>query len=271
MKKTLLFIATMLFTVMIVNAQGTWICQDTSGTYDTSTELGMGIENLQVMHSDPNGITGHPDETAQTTEYSDIVYDNLAFIQGSTNNMYYTFVTGIDGTLDVSLKMSSAKRTFVLEANDALWAALGSGANDIAALTTGLGTADAIVAEPTFYNLPEVYDTYNDVTKTWDGSETLQETGESQYMVMSFPVSADNTYILGCFGSKAMVRGVNLIGSGSTEPTAVRDLDGVFVVRTEYFNILGHKLIEPTQKGITIVKNTMSNGSIRTSKAVFLK
>jgi len=42
------------------------------------------------------------------------------------------------------------------------------------------------------------------------------------------------------------------------------------VVKTEYFNIQGVRLSAPVN-GVTIIKNTMSDGSIITKKGVFVK
>ena len=270
MKKILLFMVAIAATVMFANAQGTWYATgDDATTYNPATELGMGINNLQVMHSDASGISDKSDTGAPAITYGDITYDNTGFIQGSNNGMYFAFLPAVDGTLDASLKMSSNKNTFIYELTDAAWTTIGISANDITTLTTAIGVANAIQADPSFYSLPQVYDTYNNSTATWDGTAPIQATGSSVYMVTSFPVTANKTYIIGVFGSKLMVRGINF-SNGTSGINGISTKDAT-VVKTEYYSVLGRRLSEPTSKGITIVKEIMSDGSIHTTKRIFQK
>ena len=270
MKKILLLLIA-ITTVLFANAQGEWVATGDGTVYAASTEIPMDdIKGFTIMHSDASGITDQTDEGAEETTYGEITFNNATFVQGSTNGMYYAFVPELDGTVDFGVKMSSNKRTFVLELTDALWTAIGADANDIASLTAGIGTADAITGDATFFTLPQVYDTYNNTTGPWDGTVSIQESGSSAYMIMEFPVVADKTYVLGCFGSKMMVRGVNY-AVNEEEPNAVRLIDdNAKVVKTEYYNILGVKISEPAN-GLNIVKRTYSNGAVRTSKSVFRK
>ena len=254
-------------TTLFANAQGTWKASGTgSTTYAAATELGMGINNLQVMHSDASGITDISDTGASSTEYNGITYDNLGYIQGTTNGMFYAFLPATDGTLDIALKMSSGKKTFIYELTDAGFTGLG--ATDLTTLTTKVGTADDIMADATYFTTPSVYDTYNNSSATWDGSTAIQSTGSTQYMVISFPVTAGKTYAVGCFSSKLMIRGVNYVTSGGTSAQTITK--SATVVKTEYYNVLGVKLSKPAN-GVNIVRKLMSDGSVVTSKTLIYR
>lgn len=156
------------------------------------------------MHSDAATVIGKSDTGATPVTYNSVTWDNLAMIQGSTNGMYYAARTTSNGILDVSVKMGSAKATFVLELTDAC-----PDNADIAALTTNTASGSTIYGTTTYFVLPSVYDTYNNTTGTWNGSAAIQSSGSNQYMVMSFPVSANKTYVFGVNGSKLMLRGLN--------------------------------------------------------------
>jgi hypothetical protein len=189
-------------------AQGTWKATGSEGTILPSTAITLGITNLTCMHSDAANVIGKTDVGATVVSYNGVTWDNEAMIQGATNGMYYALLPAGSGTLDISVKMGSAKKTFVLELTDALWTSISATAGDLAALTAALGTADGITGNASYFVLPAVYDTYNNTTGTWDGTVAIQSTGANVYLVMSFPVTANKTYIVGCFGSKLMLRGV---------------------------------------------------------------
>jgi hypothetical protein len=191
-------------------AQGTWKATGTETAIAASTEITMGITSLKCMHSDAATVIGKTDAGATTVSYNGVTYDNEAFIQGATNGMYYAFLPSKSGTLDIAVKMGSGKKTFILELTDALWTSLATTAGNLALLTTTYGTADGLTGTPGYFTLPSVYDTYNNTNGTWDGSTAIQSTGGNVYLVMSFPVAADKTYVVGCFGSKMMLRGVSL-------------------------------------------------------------
>lgn len=269
MKRTLLIVMA-IFTSVVMNAQGIWFAAANETTYAASTELGFGIENLQCMHSDASGIVEKTDEGAPVVEYNGVTYDNAAFIQGSNNGMFYAFLPSADGTLDISVKMSSNKKTFVLELKDELFtASLGTTVGDIATLCL-LGTADLEslpLISTDVSNFPTVYDTYTKSETTWDGTLAPQETGESVYMVFSFPVTSGKTYAFGCFGSKIMIRGVNFVTGGTN--VDLTNFDAT-VVSEEYYSITGQRLAEP-QKGLNIIKKIMSDGTIKTSKVIYQK
>lgn len=184
-------------------AQGTWKTTGTETAINPGTAITTGITGLTVMHSDAATIIGKTD-VATTVTYNNITWDNQSFVQGSTNGMYFAFRPTNNGTLDIPVKMGSAKKTFVLELTDAC-----PNNTDLAALTTNLATGDLIFGNATYFSLPSVYDTYNQTTNTWDGTLAIQSTGANVYLVMSFPVLANKTYVVGVMGSKLMLRGAN--------------------------------------------------------------
>jgi hypothetical protein len=124
--------------------------------------------------------------------------------------MYFAFRPTSNGTLDIPVKMGSDKKTFVLELTDAC-----PDNADLAALTTNLQDGNNILGTPTYFTLPSVYDTYHATTGTWDGTVAIQTTGANVYMVMSFPVVANKTYVVGVLGSKMMLRGINYVATSS--------------------------------------------------------
>lgn len=222
MKKNLLKIVSILvlgFIGVSVSAQGTWKATGTEPLMSPGTAITTGIANLTVMHSDANvlAVVGKPDALATTVSYNTVTYDNLAFIQGATNGMYFAFRPTITGTLDVSVKMGSAKATYVLELTD-----ICPNNADLAVLTVTPGNilVTDISAFATYYTTPLVYDTYNASSASWNGTP-IQSTGANVYMVMSFPVTANKTYLVAVAGSKLMLRGINLtLGTGVSESTA---------------------------------------------------
>ncbi|MBN2609937.1 MAG: T9SS type A sorting domain-containing protein [Bacteroidales bacterium] len=205
MKKIYMKLFAVLFTGLIsvsIYAQGTWKADSLQEAINASTEIPIAITGITCMHSDAQTVTGKGDTGAETVVYNEVTYDNLAFIQGSTNGMYYAFRTAQDGTLDISVKMGGGKKTFIVELTDAC-----PDYDNLTALTTNFATGDAITTMLTYFTLPSVYDTQSQSEKTWDGSVAPVEA--TTYMVFSWPVSANKTYIAGCFGSKMMLRGIN--------------------------------------------------------------
>jgi len=207
MKKTLLFIAAITLTIF-ANAQGSWFATGEEGTILTSTDVVLGVPKLNAMASDVSGVTGKTDAGAPAVSLNGVDYTNEAYVQGSNNGMYYAFLPAGSGTLDVAIKMGSGKKTFILEVNDDLYATMSATIGDIAALTTNLSTADLITTD--YYTTPDVYDTYNQTEGTWDGTVAMQSTGANVYLVASIPVTANKTYVVGCYGSKLMLRGATL-------------------------------------------------------------
>ena len=205
MKKIYMKLFAVLFTGLIgisANAQGVWMADSMIALINPSTEITTGITGLTMMHSDPSGVTGHGETAALDTTYNDVHWNNEAFIQGT----YYAIRTASEGSLDVALKMSSNKITFVLELTDAC-----PNNADLAALTAAFGTGDAIFGTASYFTLPTVFDTYTNSEGTWNGTTPIQSSGSSVFMFMTFPVAANKTYVIGCLGSKMMVRGLNYV------------------------------------------------------------
>jgi len=259
MKKSLLFIAAIAAT-MCVNAQGSWFANGTEASIAAGAEISLGITGLKCVHSDAAGVVGKTDTGATDVSYNGVTYTNKAFIQGSTNAMYYAFLPAKSGVLDVSVKMGSAKKTFVFELTDDIYTGLTATVGDLAALSAGFATGDLIPAANR--TTPSVYDTFNNSKGTWDGTAAIQSSGANVYMVMSFPVIANKTYVVGVLGSKLMLRGLSLTATTSANNIPMSDAT---VVSTEYYDISGVKLSMPV-RGINILKKTMSDGSVVTSK-----
>jgi hypothetical protein len=87
------------------------------------------------------------------------------------------------------------------------------------------------------------------------------------YQGTTITVTSGNSYYVYCTGSKLGLFGFSFT-EGST-PSKVTNLTNsdVIVVKTEYFTTTGAKLEEPI-KGINIVKETMSDGKVVTSKII---
>jgi len=201
------------------NAQGTWKADSTIALINAATEIQLNIQNLLCMHSDPSGVIGKSDRGAITIVYNGITYDNLAFIQGSNNGMYYAFRTQKDGKLDISVKMSGNKKTFVIELTEAC-----PNNNDLQALTTNFDTGDDITNNSTYFTAPQVKyvkaNDQNEYTGTFDGTTIASDV--TTYMVFSWDVKANKTYVIGCFGSKMMLRGVNYTLSSAIKQNNVQ-------------------------------------------------
>lgn len=251
MKKSLLFIA-VIAASMCANAQGVWKATGTEPTIAAGTEIVTGITGLKVMHSDVAGVIGKADSGSPTTTYNGVSFDNPAIVQGSTNDMYYAFLPAKSGVMDVALKMGSAKKTFVLEL---------TAPTPLLDLTTTYGAFGGIPAAN--WTAPSVYDTYNNSKASWNGSTAIQSSGANVYLVISIPVTANKTYVVGVTGSKLMLRGISLTATTSANMIPAK----ATVVSTEYYSITGAKLTQPG-RGINLAKKTMSDGSVVTSKFV---
>jgi hypothetical protein len=257
MKKKLLFIA-VIAASMCANAQGVWKSTGTEASVAASAEITFtGVTGLKCMHSDVAGVTGKGDSGATNVVYNGVTWDNLAYIQGATNEMYYAFLPAKSGVMDVALKMGSNKSTFVLELNDV------TTVEGLDTLTTTYGTFSGIPTAS--WTAPSVYDTHNNSMGTWNGSAPIQNTGENVYLVISIPVTANKTYVVGVKGSKLMLRGVSLTITTSSANNI--PASKATVVSTEYYSLTGARLSQPG-RGVNLVKKTMSDGTVSTSKIV---
>jgi hypothetical protein len=260
MKKTLLFIA-VIIAAMFTNAQGTWKAVGTEASVAAGTEMTLGIPNLKAVPSDAAGVVGKTDSGAPTTTYNGISWDSQAIVQGSTNGMYFAFLPSKSGTFDIAIKMGSAKKTFFLELKNEAYTSISATVGDLAALAAGYPTADGIAAAN--FTTPSVYDTYHATNGTWDGTTNFQSTGANVYFAASFPVTANKTYVIGCYGSKLMLRGVSLATTTNVGKIPASD----FRVYPNPAN--GRVFIdvnEPTNIGIyNLVGNLVAEKTISTS------
>jgi hypothetical protein len=259
-------------------AQGTWKTTGTEAAIAPSTAITMtGITGLECMHSDAATVLGKTDVGATSVSYHGVTWSNESYIQGSTNVMYYAFRPTSDGILDIPVKMSGGKKTFVLELTDAC-----QYSSVLADLTAAYQTGDQIFAVADNYTLPLVYDTYNNTTGTWNGTVAINSSTVNQYLVMSFPVVANKTYVVGVVGSKLMLKGVNYIVTTSVKETpAIKGIsfNGTQVLnekgqKIELYNISGKLITRSSSsistdnlpKGVYVVRITGSNGVMKFCK-----
>jgi hypothetical protein len=240
-------------------AQGTWKAIGTETTINPSTAIALGITNLTSMHSDAgtNYVVGKTDVGAPTVSYNGVDWNNEAFIQGVTNGMYYAFLPSVSGTLDIATKIGSAKKAFILEITDACWTSLSTTSGDLAKLTNSYSNGTNFTTTPAYFTTPSVYDTYHLTTGTWDGSTNFQESGANAYPVMSFAVTANKTYVVGVFGSKFMLRGVNL-----SIPTRIVDNE-----TPEEMKIFPN----PAKGNVYLKTNELTSVSIYNSSGILVK
>lgn len=236
---------------------------DNITSYPASTPIATGIAGLTVLHNDGGAtlVADKGDSGAPTVTYGGITWDNEAFIQGNTNGMFYAISADADGTLDVSVKMGSGKNTFVAETADPIATV---GAQVITATDKDpLGK----ITDPT---LPQVYDTHNGTTGTWNNTAAINTSGDNAYLVMSFSVTAGKTYIVGCDGSKLMLRGLAYIPGGRT---SIPTLSVNKVVKTiDYYDLMGRKVTNANLKNTLLIKKvTYTDGSISSSKVITSK
>lgn len=260
-------------------AQGTWKTTGTEAAIPASTEITTGITGLSCMHSDGSTITAKTDAGAAVVTYHSITWDNASYLQGTTNGMYFAFRPTADGILDIPVKMSANKKTFILElTSDCPYQ------SELANLTAFFDTGDKIWLDPTtsYFTLPSVYDTYNNTTGTWNGTASINTSTATQYMVMSFPVLANKTYVVGVLGSKLQLKGANFIVTTSVKETqAIKGIsfNGTQVLnekgqKIELYNISGKLITRSSSsiatdnlpKGVYVVRTTGSNGVMKFCK-----
>jgi len=266
MKKIVLSIFVAALTAVGANAQGTWKATGTEPAIDPTTSIETGITGLVVMHNDGAGVVGQTDGTAETVTYDDVTWDNLAFIQGTTNGMFYAFAPSSNGTLEVSVKMGSAKPTVVAATDDPIETV----AAKIAASGGDKQPAKNNLTDPTY---PDVYDTYNNSVNVWDLSasssadQSIQNTGGNVYLVMSFSVTGGKTYIVSVTGSKLMLRGIKYVtdNTGITAPALEISKE---IKSEEYFDLTGKKIIGDIKKAVLIKKTTYIDGTVSNSKVI---
>jgi hypothetical protein len=230
-------------------------------TYQPSVAIETGIAGLTVMHNDDGApkVADKQDPGATPVSYGGITWDNEAHIQGNSNGMFYAISADADGTLDVSVKMSNGKNTFVAETNDAI--------TTVAAQTI-TGTDRSPLDKITDPAFPQVYDTYNNNIGTWNNTAPINPTPDPQYLVMSFSISAGKTYIVGCDGSKLMLRGLAYIPGG--REVSIPTLTTNKVVRSvEYYDLMGRRVLNENQRNTVLIKKTTYvDGTISSTKVI---
>lgn len=234
----------MCFLGVSANAQGTWSAVGTESLVAAGASVDTQITGLSVSHSDGAGVTGKTDSDAPSVSYNGVSWTNASYLQGSTNGMYFVFQPTANGTLDLSIKMGSAKRTFVLEISSEC-----PNSSSLATLTSSYTTGASIYGTASYFSTPSVYDTYNNSTTTWNGTAAIQSTGSNQYLVMSFAVNANKMYVVGCDGSKLMLRGVLYKLASTTGNQYVTDKDTFTFNNPAKGNVL-FQINEPAQVAI---------------------
>lgn len=199
-----------------------------------------------------------------------------------------------DGYVYIAHKASSHKGYTVFENGSAMgYEFVMNTTNDLLGAVykwtlVGEGEFNYIPAGDTI-NWPE---TYAEGYADWLTANATDKIGAGGMGYIKFPVFKDCKYIVNANGSKLTCSGfyfitageaqVELVGEtnlvlaeydeGTTGPgVAVKEIpSNATVVKTEYYSISGAKSAEPV-KGVNIIKNYMSDGSIKTEKGVFLK
>lgn len=247
-------------------AQGTWKTTGTEAAIAASTPITMGtISGLSCMHSDGSTITAKTDVGAAVVTYHGISWDNESYLQGSTNGMYFAFRSTEDGILDIPTKMSANKKTFILElTSDCPYQ------SELENLTAFFDTGDKIWLDPatSYFTLPSVYDTYNNTTSTWNGTTSINTSSTTQYMVMSFPVLANKTYVVGVLGSKLQLKGANFIVTTSVKETPA--IKGITYTGTQVLNEMGQKIEMYNISGKLIARTSTSLSTDNLPKGVYI-
>jgi hypothetical protein len=262
MKKIVLFMVAAL-TAFGANAQGTWKATGSETRIGPTTAIETGITGLTVMHNDAAdaGVIGKSDGGAKVITYNSITWDNEAHIQGVNNGMFYALSPEKDGTIDVSVKMGNGKNTLVAETNDAILTVAAQ------TITGSDKTPQNKVTDPVFLS---VYDTYNNSTGTWNNTAPINPSSEAQYLVMSFTVTAGKTYIVGCDGSKLMLRGLHY--STTSLPDGIPTLATDKAVKSvEYYDLTGRKVTNENQKNALLIKKTTYVDGTTSSNKVITK
>lgn len=282
MKKILLSIA--MFTIAFcLNAQVRW--DAASLGLEADAVAFKGVENGGPESVELEGITvileGQTDwlykavtDGPITFDYNGATFDQTQ-VQGSTNGMegHMTHSTGpscavhfipeTNGTLDVAFKFGYNKRFYVAAlTEDDLDEADFSTDMKAYAYDTTKYWGHFIDATTYEYYIPSIGDDGKAVPRD-DNADSPHFTGAS------INVEAGKEYYFWFAGSKIMLCGF-IYTAEETNNTSVKDLNNATVVKTEYYDVRGIKLSEPGN-GMTIMKQTMSNGSIKTSKSFFFK
>ena len=179
-----------------------------------------------------------------------------AYVQGSTNGMYYAIAPAKAGTLSFGFKMGKNKNTYILKTTTAKIADITTEAsasslisNDLLLCSDVKGTVECEAPTVT-YNVKGG----STGSGSFDGTTAINTSGSDQWIeVTGVEVSEGDVVIVGCDGSKVMFKGVALSGASvadgvvytSTNPSAVQ---GVAEAKAEVAKVA--KVI--TAKGVQI-------------------
>jgi len=142
-----------------------------------------------------------------------------AYIQGSTNGMYYAIVPAKTGKLTVAVKMGSGKNTYFLKTTGTAISEITTEETVQSLFDNDLNKASDVKGAITC-ETPEVSTSVNGAaatTGTWDGTAAINTSGSNQYLTMTADVAANDVIIVSCDGSKLMLMGVTLEGAEVTE------------------------------------------------------
>ena len=156
-----------------------------------------------------------------------------AYVQGSTNGMYYAIAPAKAGTLSFGFKMGKNKNTYILKTTTAKIADITTEAsasslisNDLLLCSDVKGTVECEAPTVT-YNVKGG----STGSGSFDGTAAINTSGSDKWIeVTGVEVSEGDVIIVGCDGSKVMFKGVALSGASvadgvvytSTNPTAVQ-------------------------------------------------
>ena len=148
-----------------------------------------------------------------------------AYIQGSTNGMYYAIVPAKAGKLTVAVKMGANKMTYFLKTTGAAIAEITTEETVQSLFDNELCKASDVKAAITC-TTPEVSTSVNGAaatTGTWDGSAAINTSSGNQYLTMSADVEANDIILVACDGSKLMLMGVALEGTEVADGVVATD------------------------------------------------
>ena len=156
-----------------------------------------------------------------------------AYVQGSTNGMYYAIAPAKAGTLSFGFKMGKSKMTYILKTTTAKIADITTEAsasslisNDLLLCSDVKGTVECEAPTVT-YNVKGG----STGSGSFDGTTAINTSNSDQWIeVTGVEVSEGDVIIVGCDGSKVMFKGVALSGASvadgvvytSTNPSAVQ-------------------------------------------------
>ncbi|MBQ9236815.1 MAG: hypothetical protein IJ183_02725 [Prevotella sp.] len=204
----------------------------------------------QTVVTSPNGTfkyaaseaTSAKSDNGYEISFNGVTYaEGVGYSQGSTNVMSWVAQPVADGAIDFSIKMGGNKKFYVIEFDAAKY--LDDAGEELTiegAYATAAGTglcSDFVTNAADYISYPSIsgIGIRDDAAKTqrtlsgsWDGTTPItaelnpektaekgKDTYDNEYEVVSIPAKAGNVYVVGCAGSKLMVRAISYIASPS--------------------------------------------------------